>query len=431
VPALGGTRHVPAPDPIARAYLELALRLDQRIPGFVDGYFGPADIKAATDMAQLPSPARLREDARTLRSRLADEVSEDARRRWLDAQLIAFEAHARSLAGDPLPYLDHVAACFDWRPIRRPEALFVRAAEDLDGLLPGGGSGEPATLAERLVAWDAALTISPDRLPAVVDWLVDQFRERARTLFGLPEGESLTVRVVRNQPWSGYNWYDGGLRSRVDLNLDLPIRAGGLLRVVAHETYFGHHLEHAWKEADRVEGRGELEASLLAINAPECLISEGLADLGYRFAAPPPDEADILAELIDRAGLPVASDRVLLQEVAQRQVAVGRAQETLRQAGVNAALMRHVDGIGHEDVRAWLIRSALLTPEQAEKRLEFIEHPLWRTYVYVYSEGEALLRRWLEAVPDEAQPARYGRLLHEALTPSAIATEIDRPPPDV
>ena len=30
---------------------------------------------------------------------------------------------------------------------------------------------------------------------------------------------------------------------------------------------------------------------------------------------------------------------------------------------------------------------------------QFIEHPLWRTYVFVYSEGEALLRRWLDVVP--------------------------------
>ena len=44
VAAMGGTRQVPAPDPIATDYLLLALRLDQRIPGLVDGYFGPAAL---------------------------------------------------------------------------------------------------------------------------------------------------------------------------------------------------------------------------------------------------------------------------------------------------------------------------------------------------------------------------------------------------
>ena len=56
----------------------------------------------------------------------------------------------------------------------------------------------------------------------------------------------------------------------------------------------------------------------------------------------------------------------------------------------------------------------------AAKRLEFIEHPLWRTYVFVYAEGEALLRRWVDAVPPEARTARFGRLLREQVTPASI-----------
>jgi hypothetical protein len=65
-----------------------------------------------------------------------------------------------------------------------------------------------------------------------------------------------------------------------------------------------------------------------------------------------------------------------------------------------------------------------LAPNLAAKRLEFIEHPLWRTYVFVYHEGEALLRRWLDAAPEPDRPARFGRLLHEQLTPTAIAAEL-------
>ena len=45
---------------------------------------------------------------------------------------------------------------------------------------------------------------------------------------------------------------------------------------------------------------------VLRINTPECLLSEGLADLGRRFAVPPADEAALLVELFERAGLPVA-----------------------------------------------------------------------------------------------------------------------------
>lgn len=413
--AVGGTRQVPPPDAVARDYLLLGLRLDQRIPGLVDGYFGPAELKARVDTEQPLPAARLRDDAAALRQRLAAEVIQDDRRAWLDAQLVALETQAAALAGGPLPYLEHVARCFAFRPPRRPDASFEAAAAALDDLLPGA---EP--LADRLERWDAQLEIPHDRLPAVADWLVALFRERAAAQFGLPEGEGLRVSMVTNQPWSGYNWFDGGRQSRVDINLDLPRRPAELVHKVAHETYPGHHLEHAWKEADLVDGQGRLESSILLINTPECLISEGLADLGRQFAVPSDEHVGLLLELYDRAGLAIAADPVAARSAAERTIAIGEQRHVLAAIRGNAAILRHVDGRSHDEVLAYLRDVGRFAPEVATKRLEFIEHPLWRTYVFVYAEGEALLARWLAAVPESQRAARFGRLLHEQLTPDAV-----------
>jgi hypothetical protein len=419
VRAVGGERLVPAPDPFARDYLLLALRMEQRIPGIVDGYFGPADLKAQVDLEPLPAPGRLRDDAAALLARVEAEVAEAPRRRWLAAQLVALEVQARALAGDPLPYEEHVARCFEFAPRRRPETEFRAAAQALDSLLPG-----PGTTAARLQAWDARFVVPAERLPPLADLLVERFRDRARTLFGVPDGESLRVGVVRNQPWSGYNWYDGGFRSRVDINTDVPVRVTSLVHVLAHETYPGHHLEHAWKEADQVLGAGRLESSVLLINAPECLVSEGLADLGHRFASPPETEAELLVELFAAAGLSVAADPAEAREAAELSVAMAKPRAALGAADVNAALMRHADGASHDEVLAYLRETGLLAADRAAQRLSFIEHPLWRTYVFVYSEGEALLRRWLQVVPPDERPARFGRLLHEQITPGAIQDEL-------
>ena len=394
-PAVGGARSVPVPDLVARDYLLLALRLDQHIAGLVDGYFGPADLKALVDMEQLRAPARLAEDAASLRARLAAEVPEPDRRRWLAAQLVALEAQARALTGDGLPYLEHVTACFDFEPTRTPEAVFDDAAAELEAVLPGA---EP--LPARIAAWDDRFTIPVDRVGGVVDALVPILRRRAEALFGLPEGEGLAVSLVHDQPWSGYNWYDGGRRSRVDLNTDLPIRAADLLSVLPHESYPGHHLEHAWHEAHLVDGLGRMEASVLCINAPECLLSEGLADLGRRFAVPPGEEVDLLVEIYRHAGFAEARDPAAARETAERQAAITRALAAVRGVAGNAALMLHADGVPRDEVLAYLGRRQLSTPERAAKRLEFISHPLWRTYVFVYFDGERLLRRWLEMVPD-------------------------------
>jgi hypothetical protein len=419
VTALGGERTVPAPDPIARDYLLLALRLGQRIPGLIDGYFGPADLKAQVDLEQLRAPGRLADDAVELTGRLETEVVDPARRDWLRLQVDALGTHARALAGETLPYVELVSRCFATVPVARGEATFLAAAAELDALLPG-----PGRLVDRLAAWDARLVIPADRLAPVVDWLVAVLRGRAEPLFGIPPGDALRVSLVSGQPWSGYNWYDGGLRSRVDLNVDLPIRAPDLVATLAHETYAGHHLEHAWKEAELVERQGHLEASVLLINAPECLVSEGLAEVGRRFVVPSADEADLLLELISRAGLAVAADPLEAREVAGRAAALRTPRGALRAADIDAALMLHANGVDPAVVRSWLERVALLSPERAAKKLEFLEHPLWRTYAFVYGEGTALLERWLASAPADVRAARYRRLLVEPLTPPAIRAEI-------
>ena len=420
VAAMGGTRQVPAPDPIATDYLLLALRLDQRIPGLVDGYFGPAALKAQVDMEQLRAPSRLRDDSRSLRERLPLEVAEPDRRAWLDAQLVALEAHAAAVAGDPLPYEEHVARCMGFAPLRRPDTDFHRARAIIDEVLPGD-----APLSERLDAWDRDLEIAVDRLPAVIDWLVARFRARAARDFGLPDGEDLRVNLVTGQPWSGYSWFDGGRRSRVDINTDLPIRVSDLVHTVAHETYPGHHLEHAWKEAELVDERGHMEASILLINTPECPVSEGLADLGASFAVPPVELVDLLSEAFDRAALPIAADHAASRAIAERVAILAPARSALAAIRGNAAFLRHADGRSHDEVLDYLRDVGGYAPAVATKRLEFIEHPLWRTYVFVYAEGEALLRRWVEAVPREHQVARFGRLLHEQVTPGRLLAELD------
>ena len=226
--------------------------------------------------------------------------------------------------------------------------------------------------------------------------------------FGLPDGEDLRVSLVTGQPWSAYNWFDGGRRSRVDVNTDLPVRASDLIGTIAHETYPGHHLEHAWKEADLVDTQGRLESSILLINTPECLISEGLADLGVRFASPPQGRVDLLVETYERAGLSFAADPAATREAAESSVALAVERERLGAISGNAAILRHTDGRSHDEVVAYLRDVGRYSAIRAEKSLQFIEDPLWRTYVFVYAEGEALLRRWLEAVAEPERAARFG-----------------------
>ena len=84
---------------------------------------------------------------------------------------------------------------------------------------------------------------------------------------------------------------------------------------------------------------------------------------------------------------------------------------TLAESRINAALMLHVDGASREEAVAYMVEVGRTSPDTAAKRAEFVAHPLWRLYDYVYTEGEALPWPWLEAVPELQLAARFGRLL--------------------
>ena len=208
---------------------------------------GPGRHGAASPRRTGSSPTRP-----SCRRGSTSEVADPARRAWLHVQLDGARDPCRgALAGDraPVRRARHALLRRGTRP--RDEAVFRAAAARLDELVPGAGRagraagrlGRPAGRAGRAAAGGGRLAGGrpSSRVPP--------------SCSGCPTARSLRVSPRTGQPWSGYNWYDGGLRSRVDVNIDLPVRAPELVDLVAHETYPGHHLEHAWKEADLVDER--------------------------------------------------------------------------------------------------------------------------------------------------------------------------------
>ena len=400
-------------DAIARDYLLLALSVGELQDGIVDSYYGPPEIRAEA-VARRATAAQLAADADGLRKRVLDEVDDEQRRRWLDRQLIGLETICRTLDGETIPYAQEVELCFDAPPTRTSPETYAQVRRDLDHLLPGQG-----TIHERLEKRDKRLTVPPDHVGHILEWLATETRQLCAAVYPLPTGESLTLSLVTNEPWSAYNWYDGNLRSRIEFNTDLPTRAQNLPYTFTHEAFPGHHLEHTWKEQRLVRDLGRAECSVQLINTPEAYISEGLGELGGRLLIDGPLWQSLLMAIGEQAGL------VISAEDAEREWRTSLALRPLRGVSGDAALMLYADGRSRDEVRQFMVEDGLATPECAEKSFEFLEHPLWRTYSFCYAGGEALLTSWCAAAGDlDAQRARFFRLLTEQLTPSGIVAEM-------
>jgi hypothetical protein len=383
---------------VPERYVELGLRLGRHLDGLVDAYFGPPEIAARIEDEELRPPAELARDASDLLESL--DGFEESRRRWLRDQLVGLETVARKLAGEEIPYHEEVERCYGVRPERVPEEKLEEAHRKLEDVLPGSG-----TLSERYQAWREAGAIPADKLSAVIESLIEEVRARTSALLGLPDGEAVVVEYVTDEPWSAFNYYEGGLRSRVAVNTDVPITPAFVAHLISHETYPGHHTEKAWKELLLVRERDQLEETILMIGAPQSTVAEGIATLAPEIVLGD-EEQDVAAEHLAAAG--VAYD----PEVGR---AVNEAARPLRFVRTNAALMVHADGVSEDDTLAYLMHWGLISEQRAEQALRFMTHPVWRSYGTTYTDGYRLSSAFVDG-----DPARSKRLLTEQLTPADL-----------
>ena len=388
---------------VVAGYVELGLRLGRHIDGLVDAYYGPSQIADQVSSEPLADPASLVAAARRLRSDLTDGRLEEGRTRWLRAQIVGLETVAQKLAGEDIPYADEVERCYGIRPRRTADDEFAAAHEALDAVLPG-----EAPLAERYQAWREGSRLARGELVRALESLCADLRERTSDLLGLPAGESAEFDFVTDEPWSAFNYYLGGLRSRVAINLDVAISPALATELVTHEIYPGHHTEHAWKEQELVRERGRLEESILMVGTPQSLISEGIAMLGAEI---------LLGDEVHR----VTADHLAALGVDYDPTvgrAVARAREPLARVAANAAIMLHEDGASREEARAYLMRWGLTSAERAEHNVRFATDPVWRSYVSTYTDGHDACRSWVRG-----DPARFKRLLTEQLTPGELLAD--------
>jgi hypothetical protein len=401
-------------------YIELGLRLGRHIDGLVDAYYGPPELARRVEAVPPVPPDALAAEARALLADIdagapldgpaapstgagAPAGADAARRRWLRAQVLGLRTTARRLAGEDISYADEVESCYGVRPHPFPEEEFAAAQARLDEALPGSGP-----LAERFVTWRESHAVQPDRLTAAIESLADDFRARTVTLFGLPDGEHVDFETVTDKPWSGFNTYLGNLRSLVSINTDLPVLSTSLAHLVAHEAYPGHHTEHARKEVGLVRRRRWAEETIFLVGTPQCLMAEGLADLGLEVIVGPRPEA-VVAERLRPLGIRYDAEVI---------AAVAEAGQVLSNARANAAWRLFAGGEDPDAVVEYLIRWELLSRPRAEKAVANLLHPTWRAYISCYVEGLRLCRRFVGG-----DPARFARLLSEQLVPADLEAE--------
>ena len=402
-------------DSIARDYVRLTLEIGEHDSGYVDAYYGPGRWRAAAH-AHPRTLDQLAAAAEALQQRVARirvrEPSLDARRRaFLAAQLGAAGLRLRLLRGGTLSFAEEARGMYGVELRLQPLSAYDPVLERLEQLVPGEGA-----LADRVDAFQDRFVIPPDRLEPVMRAAIAECRRRTLAHIPLPRGETFTLEFVAHQSWSGYNWYQGHYRSRIQVNTDFPVRMSRALDLGCHEGYPGHHVYNMLLEAMLSRGRNWVEFTIYPLYSPQSFIAEGSANYGVELAFPGTERAafeqDVLYPL---AGLSAAdADSYAAIQGALRQLSGARFT-------IAADL---IDGrITREQAIALTQRYALLSRPRAEQAVAFTEH--YRAYVINYGLGQAMVRAAIEQVG--ATPAARWAAMWWILSGPTIPRDLGSP----
>jgi len=406
------------PDPLdglSERYVKLVLALGQHDADYVDAYYGPPEWKTQAAEHKIGLDA-IAADAKQLAAELANQPAASdemvrLRLQYLRRQLVALSARVRMLQGERLSFDDESKALYDAVAPTFPESHFQEILDRLEKRFPGSGP-----LVERYEAFRRSFAIPKAKLDTVFQRAIQACREKTLAHVTLPDAERFTVEYVTNKSWSGYNWYQGGFRSLIQVNTDLPIYIDRAIDLACHEGYPGHHVYNALLEKNLVRDRGWKEFTVYPLFSPQSLIAEGTANFGIEVAFPGKDRVEFERTVL----FPVAGlDPARAAEYYEVQGLV----DQLSYAG-NEAARRYIDKqIDAAQAAAWLERYALMAHDRAVQRVRFFDQ--YRSYVINYNLGKDLVRRYIEARGGTAgNPAKrwqeFERLLSSPRLPSDL-----------
>ena len=377
---------------LVERYIELALRLGKHDEDLIDSYYGPEELSRRVDAEEPRDPAALAEDAQAL----AEDAAGDD---WLVGQVEALGANARKQAGERLDFAEEGRLVYGIDPRWQDEEPFRRAAELLDEALPGAGE-----VNERYARWLADTAIPAELVEQAVLDVAAELRRLTRETIGLPDGEEFELELVSGERWLGYARYLGGLRTKIQVNTDLPLPAADLVLLTSHEIYGGHHTHRVWQETELVRGAGQLERTLDVLWSPEAVISEGVAMTGPKLLTG--DGQQLAAEALGRLGFDY--DAELGSQVVE-------ARQLLEAVSSNLAMLIHDRGASAEEARDYAAAWSLQPDERVAKQVDSQLRSTSPPYQHTYWQGRELVEARVGGDPE-----RFRALLTARLLPSRL-----------
>jgi hypothetical protein len=344
----------------------------ERITGnsIVDAYFGPLQMAPDRQERDASSDELLHELVVLLED-CSDNMVATLRRDYMLGEIDSMRVVVEWLAGEEMSYGALVEGLFGIEMKRFSDSDLDAATDTLRGLLsqhPGDDLKEKVEkfYEQGRIRGEDLRQLIVGELQQKAKEVGDMFRNRIFSVIGEAVTDNgVEYKTVQNEPWSGYNYYQGNYRSLNCFNIDRPFNKDNLLGVVYHE--YEHHVSNLWREKAYEENKWT-ELSIVPLHTGRCVISEGTADTAK----------DFLEVSVDDPRKRIVDALYVLR----------------RMVSINAAIMLNREKREADEVVDFLAERGLRPRKDAEGSLDFIRPTrsdgrpnLWAPYVFNYFVG--------------------------------------------
>jgi len=371
----------------------------------VDAYTGPKEFDPKKQSKE-KSPTDLVHEIHQTFDLVRDEIDDSLRLEYIMGELHSLNVVVDWLSGSDMSYAELVEGLFNIPLKRFPEEEIdknILVLEERISDFPGDDLHDKVTRfgSTGEITGEALKQLIESELQAKSTEVGQMFRDRIYTTMGasVPD-KGVQYEAVRNVPWGGYNWYQGGFKSLNQFNIDSKFNKDSLMNVIYHE--YEHHVSNLWREKAYLNSQN-LELAIVLLHTGRCVISEGTADTAKEF-------------------LGVVDDSLRMQVMNILYV-------LRRMASINAAIMLNDEERTVEEAVDYIVNRSFRTRESAQQSINFIapttkdgKPNFFAPYIYTYYKGRTdfVLPMYLKAVEKDVLPEFFKTIYMNPYSGSSV-----------
>ena len=230
----------------------------------------------------------------------------------------------------------------------------------------------------------------------------------------LPEDEQILLDLTQEKntgkiKWTCYEWYLGNYNNRIEVNPKFNIYWTALLTYSAHEGYPGHHTEFSIKERILYRELNQFEHSILLLNSPKLLISEGIADLAINVLFSYRDQVGI--------GLNEFCPDVSKEDSPEAMITQYKVRHKLNLFWYNFAYHALIDNYTDEELFSYGRNYEIFGKDDLRNQIKRLNDPVYSKNAFTYNLGMNIIKKKYGEFPSAKD---FRNLLINPILPSNL-----------